>query len=105
MCIGVCGGLLVRRRVLLEAGRRVRRGHRREFFNPSGHLLRAHPSVRQRSCLWWMCARIVRSAGRSKSRVQDVSAVAVIVVAAVGVQRIFASHMPMPQCPSFIPTA
>lgn len=40
-----------------------------------------------------------------KVRVQDVYMGAAIVVVAVDFQRIFASHMPKPQCPSFKPTA
>jgi hypothetical protein len=51
-------------------------------------------------CVSGRCVRVVGAVlDDRKSRVQDVSAVAVIVVAAVGVQRIFASHMPKPQCP------
>jgi hypothetical protein len=78
---------------------------RREFFDPSRHLFRVHLSgplaIVSLMVVRMSCAVV----GDRKSRVRDVSAGAAIVVAAVGVQRIFASHMPKPQSPSVIPTA
>lgn len=76
-----------------------------EFFNPSRHLFGVHLSGPAAATSLMGVRVLCAVAGDEKSRVQDVCAGAAIVVVAVVVQRVFASHMPKPQCQSLIPTA
>lgn len=70
-----------------------------------GYLFRGHLScLTAVVCL--VLVRMVRTViAIEKSRVRDVFAGGAIVVVAVDVQKIFASHTLKPQCPSSIPTA